>query len=95
MIPKKVSDVLFPNELYFTDLNPLHEEGQKGQICVFRRKPEKCRRQGLNTTPGPSTARPSGIVRRSRDGGADGANKKPRPILATMMARPKVHVSRI
>ena len=37
MIPKKVSDVLFPNELYFTDLNPLHEEGQKGQIRVFRR----------------------------------------------------------
>ena len=41
MIPKKVSDVLFPNELYFTDLNPLHEEGQKGQICVFRRDTDR------------------------------------------------------
>ena len=37
MIPKKVSDVLFPNEHYFTDLNPLHEEGQKGQIGVICR----------------------------------------------------------
>ena len=41
MIPKKVSDVLFPNELYFTDLNPLHEEGQKGQIRVFRGRPSQ------------------------------------------------------
>ena len=37
LILKKVSDVLFPNELYFTDLNPLHDEGQKGQISVIRR----------------------------------------------------------
>ena len=43
MIPKKVSDVLFPNELYFTDLNPLHEEGQKGQIRVFRCDTDRAR----------------------------------------------------
>ena len=43
MIPKKVSDVLFPNELYFTNLNPLHEEGQKGQIRVFHRDTDQAR----------------------------------------------------
>src|ERR1700722_2346078 len=58
-------------------------------------EPKHRHQQGSNTTPGPSTARPSGIVRRSRDGGVDGANKKPRPILATMTARPQVHVSPI
>src|ERR1700722_2805688 len=37
MIPKNLCVVLFPNALYFADLYPLHEEGQKGQICVFCR----------------------------------------------------------